>query len=412
LDALCTRIAASIIVAIRTANANEVTQMPYAEGRIFNDADSHVMETQEWLIAHADPELRPKLRPLALGSAGKLADRAVAHAQDRKTNASAAAELEANLMLKKGWDALGAFDPDERRRAMDLLGFHRQLVFTTFAITHFWGEFEQVRATPEVMYGGARAHNRAIAAFCKGDQRLLAVGFVPLDDAELAAREIDEAIKLGCAAIHFPSLPPGKKSPTHPDYNSVWARLQDAEIPFMLHVGGGGRPVPRAFHNNNRPVTDFLGGGENIRSKDFMAIHVMPEIFLSTMVLDGTFERFPRLHGGCIEQGAMWIVPWLRRLDIAQETFVKTEPHLRLPMKVSDYVRRNLRFTPYPHEHVGWIIEQAGEELCMFSSDYPHVEGGRNPLKRFAQSTGNISEAARERFYTTNFADMMGSRAA
>jgi predicted TIM-barrel fold metal-dependent hydrolase len=177
----------------------------------------------------------------------------------------------------------------------------------------------------------------------------------------------------------------------------------------MLHVGGGGRPIPRAFHNNDRPVTDFLGGGENIRSKDFMAIHMMPEIFLSTMVLDGIFEQFPRLRGGCIEQGALWIVPWLKRLGVAQQTFAPTEPQLRMPMKASDYVRRNLRFTPYPHEPVGWIVEQAGEQLCMFSSDYPHIEGGRNPLKRFAQSTPNLSDAAKERFYATNFAEMMGS---
>jgi predicted TIM-barrel fold metal-dependent hydrolase len=81
-------------------------------------------------------------------------------------------------------------------------------------------------------------------------------------------------------------------------------------------------------------------------------------------------------------------------------------------MKASDYVRRNLRFTPYPHEHVGWIIEQAGEELCMFSSDYPHIEGGRNPLKRFALSTPNLSESAKERFYASNFADLIGARVA
>jgi predicted TIM-barrel fold metal-dependent hydrolase len=385
--------------------------MPYAEGRIFNDADSHIMETRDWLIGYADPDLRPKLHPLSLGSAGKLADRAVEHAEDRHTNSAAVADAEANLMLRKGWDALGAFDPDERKRALDLLGFNKQLVFTTFAITHFWGEFDQVRSTSEVLYGGARAHNRAIADFCARDRRLMAVGFVPLDDPELAEREIAAAIRLGCAAIHIPSIPPGRKSPTHPDYNRVWASLQDADVPFMLHIGGGGRGIPRAFHENARPTTDFLGGGENIRSKDFMAVHYGPERFLSAMVLDGIFEQFPRLRGGCIEQGAMWIVPWLRRLDIAQETFVRTEPHLRMPMKASDYVRRQLRFTPYPHEPVGWIVEQAGEELCMFSSDYPHVEGGRNPLKRFAQSTPNLSEAGRGRFYAENFADMMGPRA-
>jgi predicted TIM-barrel fold metal-dependent hydrolase len=396
--------------------ANSATRgdiaMPYAEGRTFNDADSHIMETQDWLISYADPDLRAKLRPLAIGSGGKMVEKAIAHAADRHNDPAAVADAEANLMLRKGWEALGAFDPDERRHALDLLGFNRQLVFTTFAITHFWGEFDQVRATPEVLYGGTRAHNRAIADFCRRDKRLLGVGFVPLDIPEQAEREIDEAIKLGCAAIHIPSLPPGKKSPTHPDFNGVWARLQDADLPFMLHVGGGGRAIPRAFHSNDRPVTDFLGGGENIRSKDFMAIHLMPEIFLSTMVLDGIFEQFPRLRGGCIEQGAMWIVPWLRRLDISQETFVRTEPQLRLPMKASDYVRRNLRFTPYPHEPVGWIVEQAGEELCMFSSDYPHIEGGRNPLKRFAQSTPNLSAVAKDKFYAANFATMMGSHGA
>jgi predicted TIM-barrel fold metal-dependent hydrolase len=383
--------------------------MPYAEGRVFNDADSHIMETQEWLTSYADPDIRPKLMPLAIGSGGKMVAKAIAHAADRHREPAAVADAEANLMLRKGWEALGAFDPDERRRALDLLGFKQQLVFSTFAITHFWGEFEQVRATPEVLYGGARAHNRAMADFCHSDKRLLGVWFVPLDIPERAEKEIEEAVRLGCAAIHIPSLPPCKKSPTHPDFNGVWARLQDADIPFMLHVGGGGRPIPRAFHNNDRPVTDFLGGGENIRSKDFMAIHMMPEIFLSTMVLDGIFEQFPRLRGGCIEQGALWIVPWLKRLDVAQQTFAATEPQLRMPMKASDYVRRNLRFTPYPHEPVGWIVEQAGEQLCMFSSDYPHIEGGCNPLKRFAQSTPNLSDAAKERFYATNFAEMMGS---
>jgi uncharacterized protein len=388
------------------------TLMPYAEGRIFNDADSHVMETQDWLIAHADPDIRPKLLPLAIGSGGKMVEKAIAKAVGRSKDPSAVAEAEANLMLRKGWEALGAFDPDERRRALDLLGFNQQLVFSTFAITHFWGEFEQVRATPEVLYGGTRAHNRAMAEFCRGDKRLLGVGFVPLDIPELAEKEIVEAVRLGCAAIHIPSLPPGKKSPSHPDFNGVWARLQDAGVPFMLHVGGGGRPIPRAFHNNDRPTTDFLGGGENIRSKDFMALHMMPEIFLSTLVLDGIFEQFPRLRGGCIEQGAMWVVPWLKRLDIAQQTFVATESQLRLPLKASDYVRRNLRFTPYPHEPVGWIVEQAGDELCMFSSDYPHIEGGRNPLKRFAQSTPNLTDAQKERFYATNFSEMMSASAA
>ena len=44
----------------------------------------------------------------------------------------------------------------------------------------------------------------------------------------------------------------------------------------------------------------------------------------------------------------------------------------------------------------------------MFSSDYPHVEGGRNPLKRFDESLAGLDEAALRGFYPRNFADMMG----
>jgi predicted TIM-barrel fold metal-dependent hydrolase len=117
---------------------------------------------------------------------------------------------------------------------------------------------------------------------------------------------------------------------------------------------------------------------------------------------------FPRLRCGVIELGALWVIPWLKRLDIAQQVFVRTEPRLALPMKASDYVRRQIKFTPHPTEPVGWIINQGGEELFLFSSDYPHIEGGRNPLKRFEDSMPGISEAAKERFYAINFYEMMG----
>src|SRR5215470_16947600 len=105
--------------------------MPYATGRTYCDADSHLMELGDWLAPYADPDVRAKLRPLYLGGAGKLADQAVQAAAARRGDAEAARIAEENLMGAKGWSALGAFDPAERTRALDLLGFQRQLVFST-----------------------------------------------------------------------------------------------------------------------------------------------------------------------------------------------------------------------------------------------------------------------------------------
>jgi predicted TIM-barrel fold metal-dependent hydrolase len=377
--------------------------MPYAEGRTYYDADSHIMELSDWLSTYADPDIRDQLRPLYLGGAGKLADKAVTDAEARRGDPEAAAQLEGNLMGPKGWSALGAFDPAERSRALDLLGFDKQLVFSTFAATQFAGD------DLDLLYGGTRAHNRGMADFCSHDPRLIAVASVPLNDPERAADAVGEAIAFGCGAVLVPSAPPKEKSPTHPDYNPVWQQLQDNGVPFMLHIGGGGRPLRRAFHNNGKaPTTDFLGGGENIRAKDYMVIHQSPETFLAMMVLDGVFETFPGLKGGCIEQGAMWVVPWLKRLDLAQDTFKKTEPALAdLPMKASEYVHRQLRFTPFPTEPVGWMIENAGDDLFLFSSDYPHPEGGHDPLKRFEDSMTGVSDIAKDRFFSGNFADLL-----
>jgi hypothetical protein len=46
--------------------------------------------------------------------------------------------------------------------------------------------------------------------------------------------------------------------------------------------------------------------------------------------------------------------------------------------------------------------------VCLFSSDFPHVEGGRNPLKRFDESLAETPRAEIDRFYCDNFIDLMG----
>jgi hypothetical protein len=60
-------------------------------------------------------------------------------------------------------------------------------------------------------------------------------------------------------------------------------------------------------------------------------------------------------------------------------------------------------------EDVGWIVDQAGAEVALFSSDYPHVEGGRRPVEHFEQSLGDRSDEVRQRFFCDNFVELMGN---
>jgi predicted TIM-barrel fold metal-dependent hydrolase len=121
--------------------------------------------------------------------------------------------------------------------------------------------------------------------------------------------------------------------------------------------------------------------------------------------------RYPELRIGVIELGASWVPGWMRMMDSAHEAFRKNEARLQeLELKPSEYVQRQVRATPYPHEDTGWTIANAGPDVCLFSSDFPHVEGGRNPIARFERSmdAAAIDRPTRERFYVDNFVDLLG----
>lgn len=75
-------------------------------------------------------------------------------------------------------------------------------------------------------------------------------------------------------------------------------------------------------------------------------------------------------------------------------------------MKPSEYIRRHIKFTPFPGEDVGHMISEAGADLFMFSSDYPHPEGTKDPVGKFEKTLDGVEEAVKDKFYRTNY-DMM-----
>jgi predicted TIM-barrel fold metal-dependent hydrolase len=379
-----------------------------------HDADAHVMETAEMLREHADPAVRERLpRSFVAALSPGENERLVGAFRAKHADPAYRAEDAAQLLLRKNWAATGSFLKEDRPRALDLLGFESQLVFNTF-VNQALLKAER-GADVEFAYGFARAHNRTLVEFCATDRRLLATGYVPLRDFARSRALAAETIALGAKALLVPSGCPRGHAPSHPGLDPVWAQAVEAGLPVVFHVGGGLRAAddrlldPDYFANGGPPVPDFHGGDENFRSVDYMAIPTAPMQTIATLIFDGVLDRFPTLKLGVIEQGASWVPSWMRFLDSAFEAFRRSEERLqKLALRPSEYVRRQVRATPYPAEDVGWIVANGGDEICLFSSDYPHVEGGRNPIKRFEESMTALSEAQKQRFYFDNFVDLMG----
>ena len=383
--------------------------MAYAPAhRAFYDADSHIMELPDFLKKYADPAIRDEV-PEVNYSASLVTDEEVAVIMGQGGQHSAehrAAQIAMGDQLiekSKEIQALGAFNPKDRTQALDMLGFKKQLVFATHSVATPFSISSKI--SPALRYGATRAHNRHMADFCAEDARLMGVGIVPLDDPALAIIELDAAIKSGLEAIWIPHRPCGERAPGHMDFDPFWARLEEAGVPFLLHVGGAPLQSARAWMNNGKALgKDWMGGGENLRTKDIAILHQGPETFLTMMLIDGVFERFPNLRGASVELGAGWVPELLRRLDHVQRQWSKSDKYLsgfkRTP---SETLSQQMAFTPFVYEDVGLLIDQSRPDLYLFSSDYPHVEGGRNPIGKFEGSLGSRSEAVRELFYAENF---------
>ena len=138
-----------------------------------------------------------------------------------------------------------------------------------------------------------------------------------------------------------------------------------------------------------------------------MVAHLAAEVYLTTLVMGGVFERFPALRFGAIEFGAAWLGPLAERLD--RHASLLTKIGADYPLMPSEYLRRNVRVTPQWTEPLDVLVERYGVRECyVFSTDYPHIEGGRHPVETFREMAERVSPGYVEEFFVTNGELLLG----
>ncbi|MEA3019244.1 MAG: hypothetical protein QOI47_768, partial [Actinomycetota bacterium] len=232
--------------------------MTYAGDRRVVDADSHLMEWPGFLTDNVEARFRDRMPPIG-GGRSQL---------DVVDGAHTDAELDQLVglgddLIRKGpkWHAaLGAVDPVERGRALELLGFGHQVIYSSLCAPLFDIGDDDVRAA------AYRAHNRAVAGFCADDPRLLGVAMCDLDDVDAGIAEVEAAHDLGLRLMWLPARAPGGRSPGHIDHDRFWATLAERGMPFVLHVGSGAFGVGDAWLDDGRPPAEMFTGAEIIGS--------------------------------------------------------------------------------------------------------------------------------------------------
>ena len=384
--------------------------MSYAGHRKIIDADSHVIELDDFLISAAKEEDKSLIPLMSSQKELPVIDAGLERGKElfkkRQDNPDVMEKFDEAILdnTKSGWNRVGAFDSTERSHAMDVFGYSIQWILPTFS-------FHQIAHSddPKVLEIVSKTLNRAMGEFCKSDERLKAIGYVPLQLGPEKSLEImQQGFDEGCYSFMIDTNEPNDKSISfaHPDFDPIWKCFVNNNSPFVVHVAVNGhyKAVPDSFKNNGKTELE-LGGDAPAGELGLMTINSSAELFLSAMIFDGVFDRNPELKGISMEHGAFWLPSWLKALDYTASLFKRKREFNELP---SEMAKRHLKVSPFAGEPIGWIIENIGPNMLVYASDYPHPEGTSDPIRKFEATMTECDEKIMDAFYHGNMEELMG----
>jgi predicted TIM-barrel fold metal-dependent hydrolase len=186
---------------------------------------------------------------------------------------------------------------------------------------------------------------------------------VTQEDPDAAIAEIER--HAGNPAFVQIAVPPRTMEPFgRRRYWRLFEAAERANLPIGLHSAALG---PHA----NSPT----GWLSYYIEEHYCFAHSLQTV-VSSLVMEGVFERFPGLRIVCIEGGFAWAPPLAWRLDKHWARMRAEVPHVKRPP--SEYMREHIWYTTQPIEEPERpadlidLIRWLGADRLMFSTDYPH----------------------------------------
>jgi predicted TIM-barrel fold metal-dependent hydrolase len=147
-------------------------------------------------------------------------------------------------------------------------------------------------------------------------------------------------------------------------YWPIYEAASHAGLPVGIH----------AFGNSGFPFTS--GGWPSYYVEEMTGHAQSCQSQVTSLVLEGVFERFPSLRVVFIESGFAWLPSLSWRLDAHWRKLKAENPALkRLP---SEYIREHVWVTTQPMEepekprHLVDLFDWIGWDRVLYASDYPH----------------------------------------
>jgi len=360
------------------------------------DGDGHFFETEEIFDKHMEPALRnyrPRLLKDDQGHNFWVVDGQTPYKRPSIKGAGApgtaappAEAIQSARRASPGSQTLT--DLKERLEDLDREEIDLQFIYPSFLL--------HVNAWPDgvLAMGVCRAYNTWLAETCnKAPDRLRAVGVVSLQDAAGAAKELGRLRDLGVSAVMINGTT-GAKRLDHPDHEVVFAEANRLKMPIAVHFSLQFPVVDKLFehHFPNRVLAGIL---------PIMA-------GLTSVLCSGLLDRYENLKFAFLEGGISWVPAHVERMD---DHFENPRYGARdlISHPPSDYLKRGRIFFGCEgnESFLGRVVDEVGEGLFIFSSDYPHADRTEGTAKTLRDRT-DIPLAVRNKLLEQNARQFYG----
>jgi Amidohydrolase len=377
-----------------------------------NDADCHeAMPVKRWADVYGK-----EVKPLAdaLLNAGNEGQAIILNpeldADDTEINAH-------NVWKVKMEKAPGSFDLKRRIEVMDFTGVHRQIMYPGIAPIYAHALYNKAD-DPKVfrsITGDRKAYayrlmdiyNDWCGRVSREQDRVRPTALLIDDSPEAMAKKaktlIDKGVRLFMLAT---DEPPGGVSPAHPRMDPVWSLLAAANCAALGHISISEKLFATLEWRRAPAFEGWMLGAEfSLDPWTLTNIHLQVQNYLMTMVLGGVFDRHPKLIFGTAEFTGHWVGPLAENMDrfYGSTPFPSSQAHTKLKLKPSDYIRRNVRVACFDFEPVGTYINRYGfEDVFCYASDFPHHEGGKDPMNSFVRHLEGHSPQVLRKVFVEN----------
>jgi len=200
--------------------------------------------------------------------------------------------------------------------------------------------------------------------------RFVAFGTVALQFPDLAAKQLEEAMKMGLKGAAIGGHVEGEEL-SLPKYDVFWAKAQELQAPIFMHPQDSAQATGIA-----KRVTGF-GGLDNVIGNPLETT-----IFISHMIFEGVLERFPGLKM-CCAHGGGYLPSYPDRMDHGCADSPARCNGSQLKKAPTEYLKQlyvdSLVFTPEALRHLSAVM---GPSHIMLGTDYPFRWLGTGPNAR------------------------------